>query len=94
MDRSNLTRHGMVRAQQRAIPHQIIEWLQAYGAEEYDHHGGCIRYFDHSARRRLAKEVGKKVVSHLGALLNTYAVLSLDGEVITLGHRQKRIKHH
>lgn len=87
------TTHAQTRAQQRCIPAQIIEWLQAYGSEEHDHRGASILFFDHAARRRLSREVGHQIVSHLGRLLNVYAVLSLDGHIITTGHRQKRIKH-
>ena len=93
MSSRTYTTHAQIRAQQRCIPSQIVEWLQAYGSEEHDHHGAIILFFDHAARQRLAREVGQQIVNHLGHFLNTYAVLSSDGLIITIGHRQKRIKH-
>lgn len=86
------TKHAAVRQQQRGIPPLIMEWLASYGTASYDHHGAEILYFDKHSRKALAKDVGDEVVSRLGSLLDTYAVVSGDGTVITVGHRFKRVK--
>lgn len=94
MNEQLVTRHAKLRAQQRAIPPLIVEWLETYGAIEVDHRGAEIRYFDQKARRRLGKVVGHQVVGLLGRLLDAYAVVGKSGAVITVGHRIKRINRH
>lgn len=89
-----LTNHAQSRMQQRGIPPLILDWLQIYGSSSHDHGGAEIRYFDSGARRRIAKDVGQKVVDLLGQLLDAYIVISNDGVVITCGHRYKRIVKH
>lgn len=89
-----MTKHAAARQQQRGIPPLIMEWLTAYGTTCHDHHGAEILYFDKQSRKALAKSVGDEVVSQLSGLLDTYAVVSSDGAIITVGHRIKRIKGH
>ena len=67
-----LTNHARSRMQQRGIPPLILDWLQIYGSSSHDHRGAEIRYFDPGARRRIAKDVGQKVVDLLGQLLDAY----------------------
>ncbi|MEY6431237.1 hypothetical protein ABC977_02315 [Thioalkalicoccus limnaeus] len=86
-----MSKHASARAQQRAIPPLIVDWLFAYGASRADHSGAEILYFDHAARRRIGRTVGQQIVDRLGALLDTYAVVSPEGTVITVGHRLKRL---
>lgn len=94
MEKLTHSKHAHARAQQRAIPPLILEWLISYGAAERDNHGAEICYFDHLARRRLGREFGKQVVARMGAWLNAYAVISSSGTVITTGHRVKRLIRH
>lgn len=89
-----LTRHASQRMQQRSIPPIVVDWLIGYGACEYDHHGGEVRFFDKQARRQLTSEVGGQVVKRLEPFLNTYLVMGSDGGVITVGHRTQRINRH
>lgn len=86
-----LTRHSVVRAQQRRVPQAIIDWLFQFGSVE-PQDGSELLHFDKRARHRLARAIGEPVVARLGKLLDTYAVVS-GGEVITLGYRYKRIRH-
>lgn len=89
----NLTHHAHVRSQQRGIPPLIKQWLTTYGAE-LQTPGGCVkRYFDQDARRRLAADVGAKVVDRMGDLLNLYLVES-GSVIVTAGVRTRRFKRH
>jgi hypothetical protein len=89
-----MTKHAAARQQQRGISPLIMEWLTRYGTTCHDHHGAEILYFDKQSRKALARSFGDEVVSRLGELLDTYAVVSSDGAIITVGHRIKRIKGH
>jgi hypothetical protein len=86
----NLSKHARLRQVQRQIPPIIIEWLQDYGTRFHDGKGAVIVQFDKESRRRLAKAVGEQVMNRLTEFLDAYAVLSLDGSVITVGWRYKR----
>jgi hypothetical protein len=75
--------------QQRAIRADALERLLEFGREAFDHRGCVTLYFDKAARRRLARAApGDKDVERLA---RCYAVLAPGGEVITVGHRQRRI---
>ena len=90
----NLTLHAQQRMQQRGINLQAIDYVLAYGRKNYDHHGGCIIYLDKRGRRRIAQVEGDAVVRALHKHLNAYVVVALDGTVITVGHRYRRIVRH
>lgn len=86
------TTHAATRAQQRSIPPLVEQWLDQFGEEEYDGHGGILRFFSHASRRALEREVGRDPVRKLNEYLNAYKVESShDGRTITIGHRTKRI---
>lgn len=87
------TYHAIARAQQRGIPPLIIHWLEDFGRQTYDGHGARVLWFDKSARRNLERSVGRESVRRMHEWLNAYAVVSLDGPVITVGRRYKRVKH-
>ncbi len=89
-----MTRHATIRQQQRGIPPLIMEWLTSYGTSSHDHHGAEVLYFDKCSRKALAKAVGEEIVNRLSGLLDTYAVVSGSGTIITTGHRFKRVKGH
>ena len=85
-----VTRHAQARMQQRGIRPDAVEYLLQFGREAFDHRGGVVLYFDKAARRRFARAApGAK---NLERLARCYAVLSGDGEVLTVGHRYRRIK--
>ena len=87
----NKSRHAAIRSQQRGIPQLIIAWLITYGAVATDGRGASTHYFDHHARRRLSQDVGVRVVTLLGRLMDAYLVMSHDGTIITVGYRFKAI---
>ena len=85
------TEHARARMRQRAIPPAVVEALLAYGREAYDHHGAIVVYFDKAARRHLERERFDRALERY---LDAYAVVAGSGEVITVGHRDKRIRRH
>jgi hypothetical protein len=75
--------------QQRGIGPDALDALFSYGREAYDHHGAVILYMDKAAQKRLAESSrGRSEVRRLAGL---YAVLSRHGQVLTVGHRTRRI---
>lgn len=91
MTELRLTEHARTRMQQRAIPPAVVEALLDYGRSEHDHRGSTIVYFNKSARQRLERE---RRIRDLERYLDAYAVVAGTGEVITVGHRDKRIPRH
>lgn len=89
-----MTHHAQARLQQRGIPAQALESLLNYGRQTHDHHGATILYFDHRAREALKRESGGEGYRRMERHLGTYAVLSGDGVVVTVGHRKGRIRRH
>lgn len=85
------TRHAMTRAQQRGIPPLIVEWLLEFGARTPSV-GADIVYFDKRSREALRRYAGRQALAKLDGLLDVYAVVANDGQVLTLGHRTKRIR--
>lgn len=84
--------HSATRAQQRGIPPFVDGLLDAYGREDYDGHGGLVRYFDKRSLRRMEREMGREPVRMLARWHDAYKVVSVrDGGLITIGHRYRRI---
>ena len=88
---SDVSPHARTRMQQRAVTPGLLELLDAYGATQYDHRGGRVRYFDKAARRRLQQSEGVDVYKAVETKLNVYAVVARDGCLITVGRRDQRI---
>ena len=87
-----LTRHARTRLQQRSIPRFVLQLLLDHGAREHDHRGAMIQFFDKRSRRRVAAELGHSLFRRLEPhLLDAYAVIAADGEVLTVGYRKDRI---
>ncbi len=84
--------HAEVRAQQRSVPPLVIQWLDQFGEESYDGHGGIIRFFSSTSIRAMEREFGCAPVRKLSEYFRTYKVESShNGKIITIGHRSKRI---
>ena len=77
-----LTVHARTRLQQRGIPPAALERLLDEGSEAHDHRGAVVLYFRGRTRKRLE-----------GRSRRLYAVFSTDGDLITVGHRRKRVRH-
>ena len=85
-----LTAHARSRMKQRGIRPEAVECLLDFGRESFDHRGGVVLYLDKAARRRLARaQPGRKDLERVAGM---YAVLGMDGAVITVGHRRGRVK--
>jgi hypothetical protein len=87
------SRHATVRMQQRGLPPLVLQWLEDYGAEQYDGHGGIVRFFDKRSRRTLERAVGREPVRRMHEWLDAYSVVAHDGSTITVGRRYRRIWH-
>ena len=82
------TFHANVRAQQRGVPPLIQNWLLDYGAEQFDGHGGVIRYFSNECLRKMERDIGKVPLKRMSEYLRCYLVQSSsDGAVLTVGKR-------
>lgn len=86
-----MTRHATQRSQQRSIPPLAVELFERYGAS-CRHDGADVLFMDKQARKRIARDFGgSRALRFVEPLLNAYAVVE-DGRVITLAHRNKRLK--
>ena len=56
------TKHAEARMQQRAIPPLIDLWLEEFGEEEYDGHGGIRRYFSRRSIREMERQFGRRPI--------------------------------
>lgn len=80
--------HASVRAQQRGVPPLIQDWLLDYGEEQFDGHGGVVRYFSHQCIREMERNIGRAPLKRMSEYLRCYLVQSSrDGIVITVGKR-------
>ena len=88
-----MTNHALERSQQRCIPPLIIHWLCQYGSRKRNNNGTIMCYFDRKSMRLIASDVGQIVIRRLSSLMNAYLVIAGD-QIITVGHRYKRIKNY
>lgn len=85
--------HATRRAKQRGIPPLIEYWLDEYGEEDYDGHGGCRIFFSKRSIRRMEQDFGRAPVRKMSEWHRAYKVIdSHDGHVITVGHRFRRLR--
>lgn len=89
-----MTNHARARIQQRGIPEVVVENLLDFGREAYDHLGSRIFYFDRRARQALRRACGKETYKRIEARLDAYAVLAPSGDIVTVGHRTRRINRN
>lgn len=91
MKLGRISSHARIRMKQRGISQAMLECLLKHGRKEHDHHGGMVVYFDKTSTCLAASEQPLPAIERFR---NTYAVVDGDGEVITVGRRFKRIRHH
>lgn len=87
----SMTNHAMERSRQHGIPPLIIHWLCQYGTRRRNNNGYIMCYFDKKSVRLLSSDVGKVVVRRLSGLMNAYLII-VGSQIISVGHRYKRIK--
>ena len=85
--------HAQTRAQQRAIPPLIEQWLDEYGEEDYDGHGARRIFFSKRSIRKMERDFGHAPLRKLNEWLNVYKVEdSRSGQIITIGHRYRHLR--
>jgi hypothetical protein len=91
MESITMTHHAAIRRQQRGIPEAALTCLMRFGKSMHDNRGGEILYFDKRAKKRCLTTLGKEAYRKLDGCFNVYAVRSLNGSLLTIGHRFKRL---
>lgn len=89
----DMTQHASLRRQQRAIPPLLIDLLLQFGASEPSGDGTSKYFFNKSARRQVMAYAGS-FARALEEHLDLYAVVAADNSVITVAHRDARIRRH
>ncbi len=87
-----MTNHALERSQQRCIPPLIIHWLCQYGSRKRNNNGTIVCYFDRKSTRLISSDVGNIIIRRLSGLMDAYLVIAGD-QILTVGHRYKRIKN-
>lgn len=87
----NLSQHAKIRMQQRGIPERALSLLLEYGNSEFDHRGTRVIYFSRARKKMLEAELQKSELKRVESALNAYMVVSAKDEVVTVGHRTRRI---
>lgn len=77
------TNHCKIRQLQRAIPNQVVEWLQTYGEEEQAPGGIVKRYFSKNSLKEMNSELGKPIVSLCSKYWGIHLIETELGVVIT-----------
>ncbi|MEM8950721.1 MAG: response regulator [Pseudomonadota bacterium] len=85
----DLSVHASNRAQQRAIPPIIIEWLMRFGTQRWSR-GASVYEFDKNSRRRLRRHIGQRLFASVEHWLDAYTVVGDGRRVVTVGWRQAR----
>lgn len=89
---SSFTRHAEARVQQRGLSPFVLDLIVDNGV--------CTRFkeadvysLDKRGRKRLKKTLGALVYKRLEDLLGAFVMVGDDGQIITCGHRYKRIQN-
>ncbi|MGH7605293.1 MAG: hypothetical protein ACRENK_15020 [Gemmatimonadaceae bacterium] len=86
-----LTGHARSRMRQRGISAEVLEQLLDFGTVRHLDRGIEIVFFDKRAKKQLAK-ADRALARQAHRLFRTYAVLSGNGAVVTVGHRYRRVR--
>lgn len=89
-----LSNHAVAQMRHRAISETTVDYLIEWGRKAYDHRGGIVRYFDKASRSQLLRHIGEDRAKELKNQLDAYLVVSTAGQIITVGHRYKRINRN
>lgn len=91
MESFTMTNHAAVRKQQRGIPESVLECLMEFGKISHDNRGGEVLSFDKRAKQRCLTVMGKEMFRKLDGHFGVYAVRGPEGEIVTVGHRCKKM---
>ncbi len=89
-----ITQHATIRMQQRGIREITLDCLLKFGSKMHSDRGCFIMFFDKQARKRLQKIADSNLYKYLQSQLDAYAIVTAQGEVLTVGHRFKRINRN
>lgn len=89
-----ITQHAAIRMQQRGIKEQTLDCLFRFGSKIHDSRGCIIVFFDKQSRKRLKETTNSAMPRPMESQMDAYAVVSVRVEVLTVGHRIKRINRH
>ncbi len=64
----------------------------SYGSRKRNNNGTIVCYFDRKSTRLISSDVGNIIIRRLSGLMNAYLVIAGD-QILTVGHRYKRIKN-
>ena len=85
------TKHALKRSQQRSIAPVVVDILLEFG-KCGRHKGAEVYYMTPSSRKQAKHYLGQAEYKKIENRLNTFAVVSDHGPLITLCHRTKRLK--
>ena len=85
------TNHALIRCQQRGISHELVDIVYAYGRRSYNK-GAEVRFMDKCSRKLAERRLGSEVYRQISDKLDFYIVTSPDGSVLTVAHRNVRLK--
>lgn len=83
--------HALIRMQQRGIKMQILEYILEFGEIAFDHRGATIYFFNKKSKSWAKSTVGNlphQLIDHCSL---TYLVENKHGNIITVGHRSRRM---
>lgn len=86
-----MTHHARARLRQRGIGLDVLDCLLRYGREQHDHRGATIVVFDRKALEAMRRVEAPGVAQAAQNSRRIYAVVGSDGQVLTAGHRVKRV---
>jgi hypothetical protein len=87
----SLSAHAEVRMQQRGVERELLECLLEYGARQYDHKGCEVVFLTDDCLDAIARHESHHLLVRMAAARSIYAVVDVDGSVVTTGHRYRRV---
>lgn len=70
----------------------VLDCLRSYGCSVHDHQGGEIVAFEKRAFRQLVRAIDVALLRRVADLRSLCAVRSMDGALVTVGHRFRRVR--
>ncbi len=86
------TKHAAIRAQQRAIPPLVDQWLDEFGEIAHEGNGHVRVFFSHRSKRRMQQALGSRPVALMNHYLAAYRVEGEDGVIITTAWQTRHIR--
>lgn len=89
------SKHSQKRMHQRSIPPIVNKWLDEFGEEMFDGHGGILVFFSKASIRKMETAFGHHFLAQNKKYLGVYRVESTDNStLITTGWRTRRMTRH